>query len=95
MNTNRYNDAWAKIVSAVWIEKDGGIRRRLEEEPKAVFAEFGAEFPEDIEVDVVRNSTDKLTFVIPVAPVDLADITDEDIAELYQACPGTQLDMGG
>jgi len=94
MSTNRFNDAWSQILAKVWIDKDGALRDRLRTDPTAVFAEHGAAFPNDVSISVVENSPTKLTFVIPVAPAGLADISDEDIAELYQACPGTQLDMG-
>lgn len=95
MSMNRYNDAWSQILAKVWTGRDDGIRDRLKTDPASVFAQHGAPFPDDVSVSVVENSPTDLTFVIPVAPAGLADISDEDIAELYQACPGTQLDMGG
>lgn len=94
MTTNKYNDAWAKILAAVWTEKDGAMRRRLEEDPRQVFEELGASFPEEAKVNVIANTHQEFNFVIPMVPAGLAEISDEDIAELYQACPGTQLDMG-
>ncbi len=95
MNANRYNDAWSQILAKIWTKKDGTLRERLISDPGSVFAEHGAEFPGDVTVSVIENGPKNLTFVIPVAPVGLAEISDEDIAELYQACPGTQLNFGG
>jgi len=95
MTANKYNEAWAKILAAVWTEKDGALRKRLEVDPAAVFAELGAPFPQGVTVNIIANTSHQLNFVIPMVPAGLADISDEDIAELYQACPGTQLDMAG
>lgn len=94
MTSNKFNDAWAKILAAVWTDNSGELRQRLQDDPKSVFSEFGAEFPENVTVNTISNQAHEFNFVIPLAPSGLADISDEDIAELYQACPGTQLDMG-
>lgn len=93
--TNKYNDAWTRLLAALWTAKGEGLRQRLRDDPKSVFAEYGVEFPEGVNVNVIENSPSNFNFVIPLVPSGLANISDADIAELYQACPGTQLDFGG
>jgi hypothetical protein len=90
---NQVNQAWAKIVQDIWNDDSGKLRARLRADPHAMFRAYGVEVPATIAVEVYENTNMKLHFVVPNKPA--ADIGDKDVVELYQACPGTQLDFAG
>jgi len=92
---NRFEKAWATAVLRVWKECDEDFRRKLVKDPRAVFAELGAEIPAGVHVKIIENTPTHLHFVIPPKPEDLDAITDENLDELYRACPGTVCAVGG
>src|SRR5215831_16140939 len=74
---------WSQIVARAWC--DEGVMQRLRSDPRAVFAEYGLEVPEDMdvklvegpEVRVVDNSGSVRQFVLPASPPD--GLIDEDL----------------
>jgi hypothetical protein len=87
--TNRFEQAWAEAVVRVWQENDATFRTKLLSDPKAAFAELGAEIPHGIQVKVIENSANQVNFVLPPRPSALEEVTDQNLDELYRACPGT------
>lgn len=92
---NRFEAAWAELVSRIWSEQDPDARAELMRNPKAVFAELGADIPSDIEIVVIENSPTRLNFVLPPTPEELDKVSDQSLSELYRACPGTVCATGG
>jgi hypothetical protein len=86
---NRFEQAWAEAVAKVWKEGSGEFRTKLLRDPKAAFAELGAEIPQGVDVRVIESSRSQVYFVLPPKPGELKDISDENLDELYRACPGT------
>jgi hypothetical protein len=87
--SNRFEKVWAEAVSKVWNEGDAAFRHKLLTNPKAAFAELGAEIPEGVDLRVIESSRQNVYFVLPPKPEDLKDIEDQNLDELYRACPGT------
>ena len=92
---NKVNEAWTKIVEAVWSDTTGELIKRLRTDPRAVFRTYGVEIPPDFQVGILENVPHRVHFVVPAKPGSFGNISDKDIVELYQACPGTQLDFAG
>lgn len=59
-----------QIISKVW--QDEAFKKELLANPKAAMSQsFGIEFPEDIEVEAVTESSRKFYLVIPPKPTEL------------------------
>ena len=72
--------AKVELYNRVWT--DDTFSARLESEPKAVFAEMGAELPDDLEIRVVSDS-DKVKYVHIPAPPPEGEVRDEDLIDSY------------
>jgi Nitrile hydratase, alpha chain len=57
-----------RVIAKSW--SDAAFKKRLMTNPKAVFDEFGIEYPANLDVQVVENTDKKRYFVIPAAPSD-------------------------
>ena len=88
-STNNFERAWAEAVAKVWQESDQSFRMKLLSDPKSAFAELGAEIPSGVDVRVIESTLKQVYFVLPPKPEDLEDISDQNLDELYRACPGT------
>ena len=86
---NKFERAWAEAVAKVWQESDQTFRRKLLVDTRAAFAELGVEIPHGVEVQVIESTQKKMFFVLPPKPEELGEIADENLDELYRACPGT------
>ncbi|WP_372574599.1 nitrile hydratase subunit alpha [Ruegeria jejuensis] len=68
----------ARFLDKVW--NDDAYRARLQEEPKAALAEFGADVPDDVNIECVMD-TDKVKYLhIPAAPPQ-GEISDKDLVD--------------
>jgi nitrile hydratase len=47
-----------------------------------VLGEFGLGLPEDVEITVWDSSAESRYFVLPLRPVDTAELTEEKLAQL-------------
>ena len=75
-NPEAVSDARVELLNKVWT--DDAFAARLENDPKAVFAEMGGQIPDDVEIRVVRD-TEKVKYVyIPSAPSE-GEISDTDL----------------
>lgn len=92
---NRFEQAWAEAVIRVWRQGDSAFKAKLLRDPKAAFKELGADIPHGINVKVIENTAGEVHFVLPPQPKELADITDQNLDELYRACPGTVCAVSG
>ena len=70
-------NALATLFAACW--KDEALKARFMSDPKAVLAEFDIAVPDGIDVNVVENSDNCVHITLPPAPVDHADLSDEEL----------------
>ena len=71
--TNKMNT----LIAACW--KDDALKQRFLSDPHAVLAEHGMDVPEGINVNVVENTDNTVHVTLPAAPVDYADLSDEEL----------------
>lgn len=86
---NKFERAWAEAMTRIWTKGDVAFRRKMLEDPKAAFAELGAEIPEGVDIRVIERTSKNVYFVLPPKPDELTDLSDKNLDELYRACPGT------
>lgn len=78
-----------EIVLRSWT--DPNFKEKLIKDPKAVFAEFGLEVPDDNrQLTVVENGPQHVYFVLPETP-ELDSLTDDEIRSLVDSALGVQL----
>jgi hypothetical protein len=73
---------WGQIVASAW--SDDAVMKRLRSDPRALFAEYSLEIPEDTDVEVREGAEVKVLtdsnrvrqFIFPLNPPEL---TDEDL----------------
>ena len=71
--TNKMNT----LIAACW--KDDALKQRFLSDPHAVLAEHGMDVPEGMNVNVVENTDNTVHVTLPAAPVELADLSDEEL----------------
>ncbi|MDP5219683.1 NHLP leader peptide family RiPP precursor [Ruegeria sp. 2205SS24-7] len=67
-----------EFLNKAWTDKDFALQ--LEEDPKAALAEFGINFPNGVDVRIVRDTATEKYFHIPVAPGE-SEISDADLLD--------------
>jgi hypothetical protein len=72
--TNKMNT----LIAACW--RDDALKQRFLSDPHAVLAEHGMDVPEGINVNVVENTDTTVHVTLPAAPVEHADLSDEELA---------------
>ncbi|MEM7441817.1 MAG: nitrile hydratase subunit alpha [Pseudomonadota bacterium] len=78
----------AEFLQRVWT--DDAFRSRLEQDPRAVFAELGRRLPEHVEIRVVSDTeTVKYLHIPSPPPENIA--TDTDLLEAQDENPAWQL----
>ena len=85
MTENRSN--FANLVIACW--KDASMRKRLQEEPSVVLAEFDLEVPAGVQIEVVENSDSVVYITLPKAPGNAAALSDEELMQAAGGCCGS------
>jgi hypothetical protein len=55
------------------------LKQRFLSDPHAVLAEHGMDVPEGMNVNVVENTDTTVHVTLPAAPVDHADLSDEEL----------------
>ena len=70
------SNAHVELLNRVWT--DDAFAARLEDDPKAVFAEMGGQIPDEVEIRVVRDTENVKHLYIPAAPSE-GEITDTDL----------------
>src|SRR2546423_15269519 len=86
---NQFERAWAEAMARIWSHNDEDFKKKLIQNPREAFEELGAKIPEGVNVRVIENDAHTVNFVIPPKPKELEKLTDQDLSELYRACPGT------
>ena len=93
--TNKMNT----LIAACW--KDDALKQRFLSDPHGVLAEHGMDVPEGMNVNVVENTDNTVHVTLPAAPVELAELSDEELENaaggivLHQLMtPNASLNMG-
>jgi len=75
----------ARLVTKAW--EDEAFKHALLKEPKAAIGrELGVELPDELEIDVVEESANRMCLVLPVRPQELPE--GELSAEQLEAVAG-------
>jgi hypothetical protein len=74
------NNNYAKIVAHAW--KDARFKEKLLKNPKAALKEMGVAIPESKDVRVIEDKVNTMTFVLPAAPAQARELSDQDLQKL-------------
>ncbi len=80
--------AWSEAVARIWLD-DPAFKAQLFADPRSVLQSLGAKLPELAKVKIVENTTDEVTFVLPLKPKSLGQLSAVDVVEMYGTCPCT------
>jgi bifunctional DNA-binding transcriptional regulator/antitoxin component of YhaV-PrlF toxin-antitoxin module len=82
-----YDKKYYQIVAKAW--KDDSFKQRLLSEPKVIFKEYGIEVADNLEIQVVQNTSNSVYFIIPVKPSEeLSEQELEIVAGGLEAAEG-------
>ncbi len=70
----------AKVITRAWSDAD--YKARLLDNPHSALAEAGVEIPAGTNVKVVENTADTHHLVLPLAPGNASELSDEDMEKL-------------
>lgn len=73
-----------KLVKKAWEDED--FKKQLLEDPKAVLEKAGLKYPENVTVEVLEETADKVYIVLPVNPNELSDDQLDDAAGGFWIC---------
>ena len=74
------NNLKAKMIARAW--KDENFRKKLLENPKEVFKEYGIEIPGNGEMKVVSEDATHFYFVFPIPPVNHHELSHAELERL-------------
>ncbi len=66
-----------KAIARAWT--DPAYKAKLLSDPHAALAEAGVEIPEGVTVRIVENTADTSHIVLPVAPANATELSDEEM----------------
>ncbi|MFI5333696.1 MAG: NHLP leader peptide family RiPP precursor [Chlamydiales bacterium] len=67
----------AKIIAHAW--KDPRYKEKLLKNPRAALKEMGVDIPETVQVKVVEDKPNSLTFVLPATIPGIKEMSDEEL----------------
>jgi hypothetical protein len=68
---NDLSSQYQQLIAKCWADED--FKQRLLDNPAETLKAEGMELPEGMRVQVVENTEQELTLVIPAQPTDLSD----------------------
>jgi hypothetical protein len=74
------DDLQARVIAKAW--EDDEFKQTLLDDPRSAIAEeLGVELPDDLEIQVVEETPNKICLVLPIRPGALAEseLMDEDL----------------
>jgi hypothetical protein len=92
MNQGNDKNKFAKLIAKVWT--DPAFKAKLQAKPVAAMAEMGLHVPENVHVEVLEDTYQKVHLVIPVKPSS-QELTDEDLSNLTWAYASNGGPSGG
>ena len=73
-------DIEAHIIAKAW--KDEAYKQELLTNPQAVLSrEFGVEFPQEVQIQVLEENSTSLYFVLPMSPMEITEELSEEQLE--------------
>ncbi len=69
-----------KVIARAW--SDPAYKVKLLGDPHAALAEAGVEVPAGVTVKVVENTADTHHLVLPVAPANAKELSDDEVEKL-------------
>ncbi len=77
----------SKVIGRAWA--DPAYNARLLSDPAAVLTEAGVEIPAGTKVKVVEDNADTRHLVLPVAPPNAAELSDEELDAIAAGTGGS------
>ncbi len=74
------NNTYAKIVAHAW--KDARFKEKLLKNPKEALKEMGMDVPANFEVRVIEEKTNTMTFILPKAPAQTRELSEQELQKL-------------
>ena len=74
---NEHLNRLSDLFAACW--KDEALKARFLSNPREVLKEYGLEYHDHLEVNVVENTDDCVHITLPFPPDGKTDLTDEEI----------------
>ena len=74
------NELRAKMIARAW--KDKNFRKKLLENPKEVFKEYGVEIPGNGEMKVVSEDATHFYFVLPNSPTKASKLSELELENI-------------
>ncbi len=79
-----FEEARAALIARAW--KDPAFKAKLLKNPRAAFKEMGIDIPEKMEVRVMEEKANTLTFILPRSALNVGELPEK---ELNQIAGGT------
>jgi hypothetical protein len=76
MKNSPDNLKWPKLWAAVW--SDDALKHRLMSDPHKVLGEFGINVPNHTKINVLENTQNNVTLLIPPKPADQLSMEELD-----------------
>jgi len=70
-------EKWAQLVARAW--SDERLKQRILADPVSVLREHGIELPHGVEVRVVEPTPDRMYFLLPPKPANVAELTPDEL----------------
>ncbi len=70
----------AQVIARAWSDPD--FKAQLLDDPKTVLAGYGVDLPAGLNLKIVENTADTMHMVLPAAPSQAGDLSDEDLQNL-------------
>jgi hypothetical protein len=80
MAKSNEKNAYAKIVAHAW--KDARFKEKLLKNPKEALKEMGMDVPANFDVRVIEEKTNTMTFILPKAPAQARELSEQDLQKL-------------
>ncbi len=87
------NNNYAKIVAHAW--KDARYKEKLLKNPKAALKEMGMDIPENLEVRVIEEKANSMTFVLPTPPAKARELSEQELQKMAGGVCGISMPMLG
>ena len=67
----------ANLIAKIW--QDEAFKQQLMSNPKSAITEVGISLPENIEIEVIEETSNKFYLVIPQPPTHQEELSDEEL----------------
>ena len=83
---------YSSLFAACW--KDETLKARFMSDPKAVLAEYGIVFPDEVDLKTVENADNCVYITIPAPPREDGELSDDELSNAAGGMSGDSSTMG-